>query len=260
MKKLLVPMILLLYSCRELPKEMPADTAKIADSSRLMQASKPDTAQDQLYTSDLRPDRLVPLEKIFVDTVTYVDFSGDGDYMLCFIRKSSQLLSLVCDNVPEGKLNFLRGDTLEIKWKMDSIWIAGEGERLDFAEWLTNVRKIKDGKVEAFRKSNPKPIKYWHAREKSYGEDFKDYLYRLVEYYIAYSEKELVKAQLHNAENNGFVYSIEEMEKNDRHYTVLGLSVDRGTHSNIIQWLYLDSETRLFYEYDPATDKLVEFK
>lgn len=257
-RNLIVPMILLFCSCKDTPKEQPATIQKM-DSNITSQTAPPPTPQQRFYTSDLRPGQQLPLKKIFTDTVTYTDFSGDGDYTIFYINKKRQHFSLIADNIPEEKLSFLRGDTLEIKWMMDSLWVAGDGETLHFAEWLTGARKIGDSKIEAFRKKYPKKLKYWYARDKSYSEEFQNYLYKLMEYYIAYSEKDLVKLHLKNPDQTNFVYSIEDGEKNDRAYTILGLSNDMGDHSSVIQWLYLDSESRLLYEYDLANDKLVEF-
>lgn len=257
-RNLIVPVILLFCSCKDSRKEQPVTSEK-ADSNLTIQTAALPIQQQKFYTSDLRPGQQLPLKKIFTDTVSYTDFSGDGDYTIFYIKTGNRHFSLIADNIPEEKLNFLRGDTLEIKWMMDSLWVAGDGETLHFTEWLTGVRKISDGRIEAFRKKYTKPLKYWYAKDETYSKEFKDYLYKLVEYYIAYSEKDLVKLHLKNPDQTNFVYSVEDGEKNDRAYTILGLSNDMGDHSSIIQWLYLDSESRLLYEYDPATDKLIEF-
>jgi hypothetical protein len=40
------------------------------------------------------------------------------------------------------KYNFKYGDVIVVKWKMDSIFIAGDGERLDFTERAIDADKI----------------------------------------------------------------------------------------------------------------------
>jgi len=53
------------------------------------------------------------------------------------------------------KYNFKYGDLIKVKWKMDSLWIAGDGETLDFSERVIDAEKII---------SENKPIKFlWRA-------------------------------------------------------------------------------------------------
>ncbi len=258
MKQWIVPFFaLILCSCKNAQHK---DThKKPMDSSSFSSPQIRDTTPEVLYQSELSRGDKVPMGKVFRDTVTFVERDDNGDYFLFYIRKQNRLISLVYDRLVERKPDFLRGDTLVIQWKMDSIWVAGDGERLDFKERLVSAKKIKDGKVAAFRKNYTKPIRYWYARDTDYTDAVKDYLYLLVEYYIAYSKQPLVLLHLEMPEQTTFVYSIEEREEKGRHYMVLGLYNDQGTHSNIIQWLYLDSETHVFYEYDLANDKLIPF-
>ncbi|MCH5720089.1 hypothetical protein [Niabella hibiscisoli] len=248
--------IVLLCSCKY--DASPAKAVSEADSIPAKLPTGRDTIPPARYSSQLSPGK-VPLQQTIKDTVTFVERNDNGDYYLCYVRKGKHLVSLIYDEPLAQKLNFLRGDTLEIQWKMDSSWIAGDGDRLEFKEWMLNARKIKDGKVATFRKNYTKPIKYWYAKDTDYSDELKDYLYLLVEYYIAYSKQPLVLLHLEKPEESDFVYSIDDRDEKGRHYIVLGLSNDQGTHSNIIQWLYLDSETHAFYEYDLANDKLIPF-
>ncbi|TJY67050.1 hypothetical protein FAZ19_09155 [Sphingobacterium alkalisoli] len=239
---------------------------RLADSSvsshvspLLSQVVKSDTADVKPNRPDMDPNLQVSLEKIITDTVEFVDFNDDGDYFLCSVKKGRRKFSLVYDLISDRKMDFLRGDTLEIKWKRDSIRLAGDEESLDFANWLTEVRKLKDGKTAMFRRSYSKPLKYWYATDTKYTDSYQDYLYHLMEYYIANSKLELVNLYSERQQNTEFGYSIEEQERNGRYYTVLGLSNDMGEHFTVIQWLYIDTENRTLYEYDLANDKLIEF-
>ncbi|WP_114792560.1 hypothetical protein U0035_02265 [Niabella yanshanensis] len=249
--------MLIFYSCKNVQHK--DANKKSVDSSSVISLPVEDAISEVLYKSELSPGSKVSVGKIFTDTVTFAERDDNGDYFLFYIRKENRLISLVYDDLVERKLDFLRGDTLVIQWKMDSIWIAGDGDRLDFKERLVSAKKIKDGKVAAFRKNYTKPIRYWYAQNTDYTDEFKDYLYLLVEYYIAYSKQPLVLLHLGMPEQTTFVYSIEERDEKGRHYVVLGLSNDQGTHSNIIQWLYLDSETHRLYEYDLVNDRLIPF-
>lgn len=257
MKQWLLPFWVLIFcSCKDVRHK---DTNKPSvDSSSVAPLQIWDTIPEVLYKGELSPGNKVPIGKVFTDTVTFAERDDNGDYFLFYVRKKNRLVSLVYDDLAEQKLDFLRGDTLAIQWKMDSIWIAGDGDRLDFKERLVGVKKLKDGKVTTFRKNYTKPIKYWYEKDASYTDEFKSYLYLLVEYYIAYSQRPLVLMHLDMPETE-FVYSIEERDEKGRHYIVLGLSNDQGTHSNIIQWLYVDSETHALYEYDLANDQLIPF-
>ena len=194
--------------------------------------------------------------KVLTDTITFLEFDDNGDYPLLFAKKANKRITFIY-NLP-GKLNFVRDDQLVVKWKMDSTWIAGEGEKLEMREWIIAASKIKDGSVSLYRKKHHKPIKYWHANDDNYSDSFKDYLYTLVEYYLANTKNELVLMNL--KANTDLVYAIEDGNKNGRSYTVLGLASNAEGYSSIIVWLYLDNETRKFYEYDLASDKLIEFK
>lgn len=213
------------------------------------------------FKSPLRPNEKIELGKIYTDTVAFTKFNDYGDYFLSIVRKNNDYHSLIYDLISDREFDYLRGDTIEIKWKMDSIWIAGDGERLDFAEWMVDARKIKNGKVHSFRENYQKPLKYWYDDERTnYNKEFLKYLHHIVEYYLTYSEKELVKNHLANPEETELIYSIEETELHDRRYTAIHISNDMGTHSSGIQWIYIDIETQKIYEYDLPNNRLVEFK
>ena len=193
--------------------------------------------------------------RIVTDTIIFVEYDDNGDYPLLFAKKGGKRLTFIYDT--ENGVNFLRDDQLLIKWKLDSTWIAGDGEEVEMRPWIAEAKKIKDGSVALYRKKNKKPVKYWYSKDESYSDTFKDYLYTWMQYYLANNQNKLVKLNL-NA-NSDLVYSIENGQKNGRSYTMLGLATESEGHSSIIVWLYLDNETRRFYEYDLGEDKLVEF-
>jgi hypothetical protein len=123
---------------------------------------------------------------------------------------------------------------------------------------MISAKKVKDGNVSLFLKKYKKPIKYYSEKE-DYTDGFKDYLYTQVEYYLANSKQELVKTAIKNPDAD-LSYSIEEKEKEGHIFYVLGISNDFEHHTNIIQWIYIDSNNNQLYEYDLPNDKLVEFK
>lgn len=237
-----------LFSCQEVKRQKQPNlesSSKQTDKEVLTQ-----TKSQNQYESSAKKSKLI------ADTITFMEYDDNGDYPLLFAKKGGKRLTFIYDT--EKPVDFLRDDQLLIKWKLDSTWTAGDGDKLEMRPWITKAKKIKDGSVANYRKQHKKPLKYWTAEKDGYSDTFKDYLYTLVEYYLANTKNELVKLNL--AANSDLVYSIEDGQKNGRSYTILGLSEDNKDHSNIIVWLYLDNETRKFYEYDLANDTLGEFK
>lgn len=249
---LLLP-LLLLFSCTDKKAPVPV---KSNPGSGITSKKIDVTPEEVNVFSAIRPDERLNKGEQYTDEAEYVEYDANGDYALFTVKKGKEVVALQTNF--EGADKFLRGDILKITWKIDSTFIAGEGEKLDFTEWLINAEKVKDGSVSLFRKKYTKPIKYTWAEGEEYSQDFKDYLYTLVEYYLANSKKDLVKVHLKNPDT-ALVYSIEDRQKDGRSYTVLGIANEFEHHTSIIQWLYLDSETRKLYEYDLANDKLVEF-
>jgi hypothetical protein len=248
-------LFVLLLSCKEnkettaenLDKTVQKDTINVKDASNI--------ASDENLVSDLRPDEKLKTEETYSDQVEFVNFDGNGDYALFTVQKNKKLVSFYT-NLEDAGI-FKRGDVLDVNWKMDTIYEAGEGEKQDFGEWLIIAKKVKDGPVSLFRKKYTKAIKYTSEKDELTA-DFKNYLYEQVEYYLANSRNELVKLAI-KSPNADLSYSIEEKEKDGRSYYVLGISNDFEHHTNIIQWLYLDNETRNLYEYDLPNDKLIKF-
>ncbi|WP_445714182.1 hypothetical protein [Flavobacterium sp.] len=97
-----------------------------------------------VFTSTIRPNEAIVLNKIYVDTIQFQSYNEDGDYQLLYGRKDYQEVVLIhnFDWEQEKKYIFLENETLQIKWKMDSIWIAGDGETLDFKETIIKVNKL----------------------------------------------------------------------------------------------------------------------
>ncbi len=137
----------------------------------------------KIFKSDFRPNQKTELGEIYENRVEFIDYNDDGDYSLMNVKEGSFIY-----NWERTKNNdFCRGDILSVKWKMDSIWIAGDGETLDFTEIGFEVKKIEDGKVSKFRKKYKEPLSYHHNYEER-TDWFFDKIYLTVEYYIANSK------------------------------------------------------------------------
>lgn len=113
-------------------------------------------------------------------------------------------------------------------------------------------------KVSDFRKNYGKEIYYNYSGDFNYSQKYLDELYLIAEYYIANSKNELLKNII---ENKGRLeYSVEQQQRNDKEYTVLGIGT--GTEGRITkaQWLFYDAENKILYEYDLPNDELVVFE
>lgn len=93
------------------------------------------------FKSPLRPNENIVLGKIYTDTVNFVNFNDDGDDSQFIVEKNKDTIRLIYNN---DDPKFLRGNELEIKWKMDSMRPAGDSEFLDYREFLVSAKKIKD--------------------------------------------------------------------------------------------------------------------
>ncbi|WP_291871295.1 hypothetical protein [Maribacter sp.] len=100
------------------------------------------------FASNIRPDEVITLNKTYADTITFSSYSDGGDYNLLFGNKKGIDHSLIYKwdwELNQNKYNFKSGDMLAIKWKMDSIWLAGDGETLDFKETIIDAERIQSG-------------------------------------------------------------------------------------------------------------------
>lgn len=213
------------------------------------------------FTSELRPGEGLLLGKKYTDTLEYVGYNGEGDYPSLEMMKGDMRHTFIDDsNVDLTAFN--RGDLLEIQWLLDSLRYDGDGlETLWFEEFVMKAIKIKDGNVSMFKKKHPRPMAYRCNEEDEFSEYFLDVIYRNVEYYLANSRQEAVKAAL--AEPDAMLsYSVEKRETDGRPYFAIGIRKGFGDDSDCFQWIYLNNEEYpvRIYEYDPADDTLTLFE
>lgn len=195
------------------------------------------------------------LPEIHQDIFQFVSYNDDGDYMLLNAQKGKDSYSFINDKNDDRSL--LKGDEIDVKWKNDTIYIAGDGETPEIAEWIVSVKKTADGKVSKFRKEYKKELKY-HWDKEDYSQDYLDKLYLLAEYYIANSKNPLIQKAIQSKDQ--IEYSIEDRDKNNRAYVVLGIGYEFEYRFTIMQWIYIDAENQKIYEYDLANEKLIEFR
>ncbi|KIA88982.1 hypothetical protein [Kaistella jeonii] len=219
-------------------------------------------AEKTPVSSEKKLKTVVILEKkeklnIQKDTLNFVDYNDDGDYMLLNAKKDQSDFSFINDKNEDRTL--LKGDLIEITWKKDTIYISGDGETPELAEWVISVEKLKDGKVSVFRKNYQKKLKYNWSSEESFSKDYLDKLYLIVEYYIANTKNVMIKDAVSKKEQ--LEYSIEEQTRDGKKYTVVGISIVFEHRVNTLKWLYLDQDNgNKLYGYDLPNDQLVNFE
>ncbi|WP_411810882.1 hypothetical protein ACLB9Y_11805 [Chryseobacterium scophthalmum] len=189
------------------------------------------------------------------DTIEFVSYNDDFDYSQLNGKKGKEEISYINDQ--NNDRSFLRGDLIAIEYKNDSIYIAGDGGTPQNAEWIVSAKKIKDGKVSKFRKEYNQSIKYHYSNEDEISSTYLDHLYKLAEYYIANSKNNLIKLFVKN--RDALAYSVEKQTKENKEYYVLGIYTESEHKINTFQWLYIDPETDIIYEYDLPNDKLIKF-
>lgn len=113
------------------------------------------------FENPFEPGEKIALGKVYFDTVEFVAFNDDGDNALVFIQKEGNTIGLIYDWAIE--YDFIKGDEIEIQWKMDSIRYAGDPEFLNYTQFLVTAKKLKQLKL------TDKKIKFlW--RETRYNE------------------------------------------------------------------------------------------
>lgn len=114
------------------------------------------------FESLVRPNEQLQLGKIYTDTIKFIGFDDNGDDPLMFVNKNKNTASLIYDWTVE--YDFVKGEKIEIQWKMDSIRYAGDPEFLEYKEFLASAKKLESLKL------TDKKVKFlW--REMRYLED-----------------------------------------------------------------------------------------
>ena len=98
------------------------------------------------FSSNLRPNKPILLNQIYTDTIEFSSYNDDGDYFLLNGKKNGKVVSLIYnwEHNNTNKYNFKYGDIIKVKWKMKSISIADDGEKLDYFENVIDTEKIKE--------------------------------------------------------------------------------------------------------------------
>ncbi len=93
------------------------------------------------FKSLLKPNETLKLGTVYTDTVRYVNFDDNGDYLLFFVQKSQDTIGLIHN---KHSSEFIQGEILEIQWKIDSLRSVGDPEFLEFKEFLISAKNSKN--------------------------------------------------------------------------------------------------------------------
>ncbi|MGB1247970.1 MAG: hypothetical protein ACPG4Z_03735 [Chitinophagales bacterium] len=95
------------------------------------------------FTSTIRLNSIISLDELYTDTIEFHTYNDDYDYFYLEGEKDGIKVALIYDwDTDDMNYNFNLGDTISIQWKMDSIYIAGDGETLDFTEKVIDAENI----------------------------------------------------------------------------------------------------------------------
>lgn len=194
-------------------------------------------------------------DSVKTDTLKFISYNDNLDYTLLNGKKGSEEITFI--NEKNNDRSFLRGDLIAVEWKNDSIYISGDGETPQNAQWIVSAKKIKDGNISKFRKEYGKEINYHYSKEDEISDSYLEHLHDFAEYYIANSKKDLIKLFIKNKED--LAYSIGKQKRDSKEYYVLGIYTESEYKINTFQWLYIDPENDTIYEYDLPNDKLIFF-
>ena len=195
------------------------------------------------------------------DTFEFINYNDDYDYYFLNLKKDGGFYQFINDNIEDRSL--LKGDLVEVTYKDQVIYIAGDGDTKALAEWAITVKKKKNGKLANFKTSYTHKITYYTIGESTYTDEYLEKLYEHVEYYIANSKNTLLNGLLN--ENKKLECSLENRTHNNKEYIVFGIGNSFEHKTNTVQWLFYDKEDPgefylydVFYEYDIITDTLIK--
>lgn len=96
------------------------------------------------FNSDLKPNNPILLSQEYTDTIEFSAYNDDGDYFILLGKKNGNDVSLIYnwEWYHNQKYNFEQGDMIKVKWKMDRIFIAGDGETLEFKEIAIDAERV----------------------------------------------------------------------------------------------------------------------
>jgi len=88
-----------------------------------------------VYESKIRGN--VVIGEIYTDTLTFLSFDGNYDYWFgLFLTEKQDTVYVICDDVIEESNN---GKEVVLRWEVDSLYEAGEGDELYYQERVVSL-------------------------------------------------------------------------------------------------------------------------
>lgn len=176
-------LVSLVQSCKEQPQKT---TKKEIEKSSIIEKSIEEgtITSPTEFKSKLMAYENLKLNTVYTDTVNYVKFDDNFDYWLFFVKKQKDTIGLIYNK--EELPKFVKGEEIEIQWKMDSLRPAGDPEFLDFKEFCLSAKRLKPLLL-----ANKKVKFLW--REDKYDEELKTDINSIVlnqEYIATISDSE----------------------------------------------------------------------
>lgn len=112
--------------------------------------------------SELRPGAELTTGTTYRDTVVYLGYDCRGDYASIDVERDGRIVNLLTES--DG-WEIRRGDQVLLEWKMDSMWVAGDGDAAYVMEWAKELRLIEKGPLARWERDFTRPIEWNEAGE-----------------------------------------------------------------------------------------------
>lgn len=94
------------------------------------------------FKNNIRPNQKLKLHTVYTDTIRFMNYNDNYDYFFLEAKKNNKDVSLIYNWDITKKYDFKKNDLIKIQWKIDSIFIAGDGETLSFSEYVIDAKRI----------------------------------------------------------------------------------------------------------------------
>jgi len=136
----------ILFSCNSVveqsaKKESIQVTNQQKTTLSFSQNNKKEIKKDTTFYHDLRSDQPLHLEKVYKDTF---EAAGEWEkldtYTFFFLKDDAYFEFLYLED--RDHYNFSRGDIVEVRWKIDTVYLAGEDDAVGYETWVVDVKKL----------------------------------------------------------------------------------------------------------------------
>jgi len=115
----------------------PTTSIPLNSNKEIKQKIKKDTT----FYLDLRPDQPLHLNKVYKDTFEAAGESEKFDvYTFSFFKDDAYFEFLYLED--RENYNFSRGDIVEVNWKIDTVYLAGEDDAVAYETWIVDTKKL----------------------------------------------------------------------------------------------------------------------